>query len=256
MRNVSATIITLNEEKDIARAIESVMWADEIVVVDAGSTDKTVEIARNYTQNVVHRDWTGFVDQKNYASSIASFDWIFSIDADEECSLDLKDEILKWKKSDSTIEAAFRIPRMSFFLGQWIRHTNWYPNYQIRLFDKNRAFWGGGQVHETVSAEGVIGTFKGHILHYTYTNLSDFLEKMESYSTLGAHDLYNKGKRVSVQGLIISPWVAFIKSYIFKKGFLDGKVGAIVAGLTFMSKFYKYAKLYELSLKEEKSNKD
>ena len=245
MQPISATIITCNEERNIARSLESLSWADEIVVIDSGSSDATLEICRRYTDRIIHRDWTGYVDQKNFAVDAARNDWIFSLDADERTSEELRAEILELAAAGFT-NSGYRIPRVAWFLGRWIRHGEWYPDYQLRLFDRRQARWGGGLVHESVKLAGKPGLLRGEIEHYTYHSLSDYLKRLEVYSTLAASDYSRKGRKVTLLGLAGNPVAAFVKSYFLKLGFLDGIPGFTVAVMGAVSVFFKYAKLYEM----------
>jgi glycosyltransferase involved in cell wall biosynthesis len=245
MLPISATLITCNEEHNIAEAIRSLSWASEIVVVDSGSSDATLEICGKFTDKIFHRDWTGYVDQKNYAVEKAQHDWIFSLDADERVSPDLCKEILGLADKGFT-SSGYRIPRVAFFMGRWIRHGDWYPDHQLRLFDRRRGKWQGGRVHESVKIGETPGYLKGEIYHYTYRNLSDYLRRLEIYSNLAAFDYQQKGKSANAGKLFFNPLGAFVKAYVLKRGFLDGTPGFSVAAMGAISAFFKYAKLYEL----------
>jgi glycosyltransferase involved in cell wall biosynthesis len=242
---LSATVITFNEERNIAGALERLRFADEIVVVDSGSTDATVEICRRFTDRVFHRDWTGFVDQKNYAVERAAHDWILSIDADERPTPALAAEIGRLREAGFD-RPGYRIPRVAHFMGRWIRHGDWYPDYQLRLFDRRRGRWQGGRVHESVRVDAPAGVLRGEIEHYTYRSLSDYLRRLEIYSTLAAADYRARGRRASPLRLAADPPLAFLKNYVLKRGFLDGVPGLMVAVMAGVSVFFKYAKLYEL----------
>jgi glycosyltransferase involved in cell wall biosynthesis len=252
MQPISATLITYNEEQNIAEALQSVSWADEIVVVDSGSIDATVGICRQYTDRVMHRDWTGYVDQKNYAAEQACHDWIFSLDADERASPELRLEIQELARKGFS-KPGYRIPRAAFFMGRWIRHGDWYPDYQLRLFDRRRGRWEGGRVHESVRTGEKPEFLKGEIYHFTYRSLSDYLKRLETYSSLAAHDYRQKGKSATPLGLLGKPIATFLKAYILKRGFLDGTPGFSVAVMGAVSVFFKYAKLYELQREEKQA---
>jgi glycosyltransferase involved in cell wall biosynthesis len=247
MEPVSATLITCNEERNIEDALKAVAWADEIVVVDSGSTDGTLEICRKYADQVLHRDWTGFIEQKTYAAESAKFDWIFSLDADERPSPALQREIQNLKEEGLTTPG-YRIPRVAFFMGRWIRHGDWYPDYQIRLYDRRCGQWQGGRVHESVKLQSVPGCLKGELHHYTYRTLSDYLKRLEIYSTLAAADYDERGKHSTPIKLLADPLATFIKAYLLKRGFLDGVPGLMAAVMGAISVFFKYAKLYEIEL--------
>jgi glycosyltransferase involved in cell wall biosynthesis len=245
MHSISATLITHNEEQNIAGALQSCSWADEIVVVDSGSSDATLEICRQYTDRVLHRDWTGYVDQKNFAVEQACHDWIFSLDADERSSPELRAEIHELMR-EGFRSFGYKIPRVAYFLGQWIRHGDWYPDYQLRLFDRRHGKWEGGSVHESVKIDEKSQFLRGEIYHYTYRSLSDYLRRLETYSNLAASDYHQMGKSVTPFKLLANPLAAFVKAYLLRRGFLDGTPGFTVAVMGAVSVFFKYAKVYEL----------
>jgi glycosyltransferase involved in cell wall biosynthesis len=248
MQPISATLIVFNEERNIEEALKSISWADEIVVVDSGSSDGTLAICRKFTDRILHRNWTGYADQKNFAVESARNNWIFSLDADERPSPELKLEIQDLARKGFS-KPGYKIPRVAFFLGRWIRHGEWYPDCRLRLFDRRHGKWEGGRVHESVKLEEKTGLLKGEIYHYTYRNLSDYLRRLEIYSTLAALDYQQQGKTISPIRLLGNPIAAFIRSYLVKRGFLDGTPGLAVAITAAVSVFFKYAKLYELQRK-------
>jgi (heptosyl)LPS beta-1,4-glucosyltransferase len=243
---VTATIITKNEADAIADALKSLSWADEIVVVDAESTDDTVAIARQFTDRVFVRPWKGYVDQKNHAASIATHDWIFSLDADERVPVDLSAEMRALLVGDPK-HAGYRMPRVSFYLGRWIRTTDMYPDYQLRLYNRRKGRWDGLHVHESVKVDdNSIGYLKGELQHYPYRDLSEHLVRMDRYTTLAARQMFEKGKRATRVELLIHPPVAFLRNYILKGGFRDGKAGLIVSMVNSYYVMLKFAKLWEL----------
>jgi glycosyltransferase involved in cell wall biosynthesis len=243
---VSATVITKNEAESIADALTSVAWADEIVVVDAGSTDDTVAIARRFTDKVSVRPWTGYVDQKNHAASLSSHDWIFSLDADERVPDDLAAEIKALMVSEPGLRG-YRIPRVSFYLGRWIRTTDMYPDYQLRLYDRRAGRWDGLHVHESVKlSTGPPGYLKHDLQHYPYKNLSEHLIRMDHYTTLAARQMFEKGRRATRLELLVHPAMAFVRNYVLKGGFRDGKPGLIVSLVNSYYVMLKFAKLWEL----------
>jgi glycosyltransferase involved in cell wall biosynthesis len=252
MEKISATLITFNEERNIEDALHSVSWADEIVVVDAGSRDATREICRRHTDRIFHRDWTGFVDQKSFAVEQAQHDWIFSLDADERVSPELRAEIQELRRAGLE-RAGYRIPRVAFFMGRWIRHGDWYPDYQLRLFDRRRGRWQGGRVHESVKTVTEPGLLRGEIHHYTYRSLSDYLKRLDTYSSLAADDYERRGRVSTAAQMLGSPTATFVKTYLLKRGFLDGTPGLMVAVMGAVSVFFKYAKLYELEQSRDQS---
>ena len=248
MRRVSAVVIACNEERSLPRALASLDWADEIVVVDSGSTDGTVAAAEAAGARVCRRDWTGFVDQKNHALDQAASPWVFSLDAEEESSPELLAERGRWRaRPESGREpAGYRLPRLAWFMGRWIRHSDWYPDHQLRLFRKTAGRWTPRRVHESVRVEGAVGTFAAPIRHYPYDDLGDYLRKMDAYSRLAARDLWEQGRRASAARVLGAPLAAFVKSYVLKRGFLDGGPGVVVAGMSLVSTFFRYARLYEM----------
>jgi glycosyltransferase involved in cell wall biosynthesis len=248
MQAISATLITYNEERNIAGALESVSWADEIVVVDSGSSDATLEICRQFTDRIYHRDWTGYADQKNFAVEKAGNDWIFSLDADERSSPELRTEIQNLVRRGFS-RSGYKIPRVAFFMGRWIRHGDWYPDGQLRLFDRRCGKWEGGRVHESFKMREKPGILTGEIYHYTYRSLSDYLKRLETYSSLAALDYEQKGRTATPWNLIGNPIAAFLKAYMLRRGFMDGLPGFAVAVMGSVSVFFKYAKLYELHIK-------
>lgn len=245
MPKLSVTIITLNEAEHIAAAIDSVAWADEVLVVDSGSTDSTVDIARARGATVIHRDWSGWVDQKNFAAEHASHDWIFSLDADERVPAPLAGEI---RETLSGVPAmhGYRVPRVTFHLGKWIRTTDFYPDYQIRLYDRRAARWSGKYVHESVSVDGPVGRFRHDLEHYSFRDLRDHLDRVNHYTTLAARQMKETGRRAGVFDLVIHPAAAFLRNYILRLGIMDGTAGLIISIVNAYSVFLKFAKLWEL----------
>ena len=248
MHPISATLITYNEERNIAEALESLSGVEEIVVVDSGSTDSTLEICRRFTDKIFHRDWTGYVDQKNFAVEKAVHNWIFSLDADERASSELQSEIRALEPAENGC-SGYRIPRVTFFMGRWIKHGAWYPDTQLRLFDRAHGKWEGGRVHESVKLRGRSELLKGEIQHYTYRNLSEYLQRLEIYSGLAALEYRDQGKSTNPLNLLAKPFAAFVHSYVLKRGFLDGTPGFAAAVMGSVSVFFKHAKLYELKRK-------
>ena len=245
MPQISAVIITRNEEKNIMKCLSSIDWADEIVVVDSGSTDDTKKIASEFTQKVFDMKWEGFGKAKDFAKDKATHQWILSLDADEVVTGDLKEEIQSVIKSDKAFDGYY-IPRRSNFLGKWIRHGGWYPDYVLRLFKKNKAKFSHSAVHEKVKVNGSIGYLGNPLLHYTDPNFDHYLEKLNRYTSLSAEELFRKGKRAKVFDIIFRPLAAFLKMYFAKRGFVDGLHGLILAVSSAFHVFSKYVKLWHL----------
>jgi glycosyltransferase involved in cell wall biosynthesis len=252
---ITATVITLNEEHNIAAALESLTWADEIIVVDSQSDDRTVEIARTFTDRVFARPWPGYSAQKNFAAEQATNDWIFSLDADERVSKELADEIDQLKRGAEPEAAAYRMPRLTFYLGRWIRHSGWRPDNKLRLYHRKRARWRGDYVHETLETDGRVERLKAEILHYTVRDAGEHHLRMNRYTSLAAQQRYSQGKRVSMASLIVSPVVVFLRSYIFRLGFLDGIPGLAIARFAAHYEFLKNLKLWEMWKDEEKGDR-
>jgi glycosyltransferase involved in cell wall biosynthesis len=242
---VTVTIITLDEAEHIAAAIDSAAWADEIVVVDAGSADDTIAIARQKGVRVDTRPWTGYVDQKNYAAELASHDWIVSLDADERITPGLAQEI-RDLLSRGPAHGAYRIPRVTFHLGRWVRTTDFYPDFQVRLYDRRRARWRGRLVHESVKADGRPGQLTHEIEHYSYRNLSEHVDRLNHYTSLAARELFESGRRAGVVDLVLHPPAAFLRNYVLRRGLLDGTAGLTLSAINAWSVFLKFAKLWEL----------
>jgi len=239
---ITATIITYNEERNLARAIESLRCADEIVVVDSASTDRTVELAQKLGARVIETVWRGYAKQKNFAAEQASNDWILSLDADESLSEALEAEIWRLKKAGPRFEA-YTMPRMARYLGRWIRHSGWYPDRKVRLYDRRKAEWVGEYVHESVRAKGSVGHLDSNLLHFTCDSLSEHIKTMDRYTTLAAEQLIEARRQVSWGRLIFEPPWTFFNTYFLKQGFLDGVEGLAIANMAALYNFLKYAKV-------------
>lgn len=249
---ISAVIITYNEEVRLEGALKSLQGiASEIVVVDCYSTDSTVKIAKKYTDKVFERSWTSFADQKNFANSKARFPWIFSLDADERISPELREELLELKEIEPDC-SAYSMPRLTFYLGRWIRHAGWYPDRKTRLFRRDRARWEGEYVHEKLVVEGKIKKLKGPVHHFTYRNIGEHLSRINRFSDLGAQKLYAQRKKCRFYHLLFLPVFRFFKAYVFERGFLDGFAGLVISVLTGYAIFVRYAKLKEIWKKGER----
>ncbi len=242
---LSVTIITLNEEKNLRACLESVAFADEIIVVDSGSEDQTLSIAREFTDQVFQEPWQGFARQKNLAQDKALGPWILNVDADERVTPGLKEEIL-WLLRNGSPYTGFKIPRKNFFCGQWIRHGGWYPNYQLRLYQKEAGSFTQREVHEQVVVKGRVGILKTPLEHFTYDSLSDYINRMNRYSDLSAGQYLLEGKKVSWLEILFRTKYTFLKMWLLQGGILDGANGFVLAVLYSYYTFIKYAKLKEM----------
>ena len=245
MPKLSVTVITKNEAADIGGALQSVAWADELIVVDSGSTDGTPSIARRYTERVIEREWPGYIAQKNYAASIASHEWILSLDADERVTPALATEI-RTLMATPPPHAAYRAPRVTWHLGRWIRSTDWYPDYQTRLYDRRSAEWTGRYVHEAVSVRGATGQLKGELQHFAYRDIADHLETIDRYTTYAARQMHESGRSAGLLEIAVHPPLAFLRNYVAHGGIRDGVPGLVVSALNSYYVFLKFAKLWEL----------
>ncbi len=243
---LSAVVITKNEERNIARCLESLKIADEIIVVDSQSTDRTVEIAEKFGARVFANTWQGFGKAKQEGVSHASGKWILSLDADEELTPRLAEEIMDVIGKDDNY-AGYRLKRKTMFLGRWIYHCGWYPDYVLRLFQKAKGNFNNSIVHENVKLEGRVRNLEGELLHYSYVNLEQYLKKSNCYTTLGAEEAFRQKKKATLFDIIIRPMVAFIKYYISKRGFRDGLEGFILSALSAIAVMVKYAKLRNMN---------
>ena len=238
-------MITYNEEKNLARSLESVEWADEIVIVDSFSLDRTKEIAGKYTDRIYDLKWPGYGPAKQFAIAKASGEWILSLDADEVLSEELQQEILQVIKSNQSVNG-FYLCRISNFLGKWIKHGGWYPDYVLRLFRKGRGHFTDSLVHEELILDGGSSKLKGLLLHYTNPDLEQYLTKLNRYTTLSAQELSQTGKRGSLLNILFRPPAIFLKMYFLKFGFLDGLPGFLLALFSSFHVLTKYAKLWHL----------
>lgn len=247
MYKLSVVIITLNEERNIARCLNSVKKvADDIVVVDSGSTDRTEEICKSFNVNFIIRQWTGYSDQKNFANEQALYNWILSIDADEELSPELIQSIKAAKNKEQI--AYYKINRLTNYCGKWIKHGGWYPDIKLRIFDRNTMQW-EGTIHETLINEKNISSvlLKGNCYHYTYYNITEHIAQANKFSELSAQDMFQRGKKYGFIKLFISPLIKFFRNYFMRTGFLDGIYGLAIACISAQAVFWKYAKLKQLN---------
>jgi glycosyltransferase involved in cell wall biosynthesis len=238
-------VITYNESRSIRRCLESVSWADEIVVVDAHSTDDTREIASQFTQRIYQLKWEGFGPAKEHARSKASGEWILSVDADELVSEKSREEIQRVTECEDSLDGYF-IPRRSNFLGRWMKHGGWYPDWVLRLFKKDKGLFTHRMVHEEVKVSGSRGYLKNHLLHYTDPDFDHYLKKLNRYTSLDALQLFRQGRRAGILDILLRPPAGFVKMYLLKRGFLDGLQGLILALSSSFHVFSKYVKLWHL----------
>jgi glycosyltransferase involved in cell wall biosynthesis len=244
---LSVTIITLNEEINIRRTLESVRWADEIIVLDSGSTDRTVAICREFTNTVYHQDWLGFGRQKNAAIYRATGEWVLSLDADEPVEAELAEEIRRIIALPDACDG-YRIPRKTFFLGKWMKHGGWYPDLNLRLFRRGKGRFEERAVHEAVKVSGTVGTTRHAILHYAYPDLESYLDSINKYSGLAVDVMAKKGIdafKTSWVNILFRPILTFLQKYFLRLGFLDGKHGLILNLFHAWYVFAKYAKAWE-----------
>jgi glycosyltransferase involved in cell wall biosynthesis len=243
---LTAAIITFNEEKNICRCLESVRWTDELIVVDSFSTDRTVELARQYTDKVLQRTWAGHVLQKQFALEQATGDWIISLDADEELSPGAAAEIKSVLSAAPADVNGYSFPRQSFYLGRWIKHGGWYPDRKVRLVRRGHARWGGEDPHDKLAADGQTRELRGKINHYVYADISQQLRTVDSFSRITAQQWHEQGRRAGAGVMIFKTVGKFFETYVWKLGMLDGMPGLIISGISSYYVFLKYAKLWEL----------
>lgn len=249
---VSAIVVCFNEEDRIEACLESLTWCDEIVVVDSFSTDRTVDICRRYTDRVIQRPWAGYREQKAFAHSKATKDWVLLVDSDERVTPELRAEIQAALERDRGACAGYAVPRLVFFLGRWWRRGGWYPDYDVRLFKRERATWGGSDPHEKIIVEGKIGRLENPLHHFTYRNIDDHVRRINRYTSISSAELRAKGGRWRLSDALLHPAARFFRSYILKRGFTEGFAGFYVAVTAAVYVFLKYAKLWELEWEERR----
>ena len=243
---VSVFVVCMNEESKIERCLKSVDWCDEIIVIDSGSTDATIEIAKKYTDKIFIRSWPGYVAQKRFGLEQCTKEWVLNLDADEEVSPELKEEIQKLLINDDKSINGYNIPRTVFYLNKWWRKGAWYPEFRLRLCRREKTKWGGNDPHEKAIIEGESRKLKGELYHYTYGDISHQVRTLNSYSQQAADTMFKNGKRANIIKIFTNPAVRFVKFYFLRKGFLEGFPGLIVAFLEGYYVFLKYVKLWEL----------
>jgi len=253
MEKISIYVLTFNNERTIERCLNSLQWADELVIVDSYSTDATLEICRRYTDRVYQRKWTNHQDQYQYAADLTTNHWVMFVDADEEVPPELAREIREALETNDRRWNGYIVHRRTFYLGRWIKYGGWYPDYEIRVYDRSKGMWGGG-LHAKVKVNGKVKTLQNYYLHYTYRDISDQIQTIDKYSKIAAEDMYRQGSRFRLGNLLLNPPFRFIKEYIFKRGFLDGIPGLIIIVSTIFYVFIKYAKLWELQNRLREDN--
>ncbi len=245
---ISVNIICTNEEKNIEGCLKSASWADEIIVVDGGSTDRTAEIAGKYTDKVLVNKWQGFAKQRQFALDNSRGDWVLVLDADEHCSDELKNEILSVVNNPENKFNGFKVPRRNFFLGKWIKHGGWYPGYQFRFFKREFTSVSDRLVHEGYLIQGEIGVFKGDILHYTVQSIAEFMTKVNNYSTLQAIEK-SKKRKATFKDLFFRPISAFLIQFFIRGSFKDGIHGLMVTNFDVITNMLTYMKIREIQNK-------
>lgn len=250
--SVSAIVVCYNEEENIGRCLKSLQWCDEIVVVDSFSTDRTVEICRHFTNIIIQRKWAGYRDQKAFAHSKASKAWVIMIDSDEEVTPELRNEIGEQLAGTGTLYSGFLLPRLVFYLDRWWRRGGWYPDYDVRLFRRDRARWGGTDPHEKIIVDGPVRRLQNPLHHFSYRNIDDHIQRINRFTSISSRELRNQGQRWHLTDALMRPAIRFCRSYFLKGGFLEGFAGFHVAVTAAVYVFLKYAKLWELELEEKK----
>lgn len=243
--SISGVVICGNERKHLAACLESLAWCDEIIVVDSWSDDGTFEIAERLATTAVRQEWLGYTGQKNYAMNLATSDWVLSLDADERCPPELRDEI-RQVLADPGDAVGFEVRRHVFYLGRWIDHGGWYPDWKLRLVRRERARWEGELVHDRLEADGPVARLRGELHHFTYDDFSAQLRTVDRYTTLAAQELYQRGKRCHWPLLLLKPPIKFLECYVWKLGLLDGLPGFVIAVANAFYTFARLVKLWEL----------
>ena len=249
---VSAIVVCFNEADRIEACLKSLAWCDEIIVVDSLSTDQTPEICRRYTSRFFQREWPGYREQKAYAHSQATKDWVMLVDADERVTPALQQEIGDALSTDNGLFAGYAVPRLVNYLGRWWWRGGWYPDYDVRLFRRDRATWGGLDPHEKILVDGQVRRLKNPLEHYSYRDINDHIQRINRFTSISSRELKNAGGRWRLSDALFRPGVRFFRSYFLKLGFLEGFAGFYVAVTAAVYVFLKYAKLWELELEEKR----
>ena len=247
---VSAVVIAFNDEMNMRACLESLSWADEIIVVDSFSSDQTTAISQEYTEKIYQHEFYGFGRLRNEAMARATYDWVFSLDTDERATPEVRDEI-RWRLTETPNAQAYFIPRLNYFLGRWIKHCGWYPDYrQPQLFHKSHMCYREDLVHESFEVTGNIGYFSNPVKQYPFRDIDHYFMKMDRYSSLMVEQMRKSGRRFRMHQLLTHPMFTFFKMYVMRRGFLDGYPGLILSGLYAYYTFVKYAKLWEREKEE------
>jgi len=245
-RKISAAIIAFNEEDKIGDCLKSLSWADEVVVVDSHSTDRTREIAASFPNTrVLERDWPGHIKQKNIALGETRNEWVISLDADERVSAELRGEILRTMQDPKA--DGYAMPRRVFYINRWIGHCGWYPARKVRLVKKSAAHWGGVDPHDSLRVDGAVENLNGDLYHLSFDSIYDHLRTIDRFTRVGAQEAHRAGKKSSVIDVTARPLFTFVKMYFIKLGFLDGVPGFILCALSAFHTYTKYDRLYELN---------
>lgn len=257
---ISAFIVCFNEEADIEDCLKSVSFCDEVLVIDSFSTDRTVEICEAHGARVIQRKWPGYKEQKAFGLAATEHGWVLNLDADERISAELRDNILEvltasyqeqqQGSTSTSLADGYEVNRLVYYLGRWWFRGGWYPEYRLRFFRKEKVVWGGTDPHEKPIVHGRTARLSGDIYHFTYRKLADQIERLHHFSTIAAQQELNKGGKPSWHRLLINPFLRSFKFYVLKKGYREGKAGFIVAIMEGYYTFMKYAKLWELTVKD------
>jgi glycosyltransferase involved in cell wall biosynthesis len=248
---VSAIVVCFNEETHIGDCLRSLAWCDEIIVVDSFSTDRTVEICKQFTAHVFQRAWGGYRDQKAFAHSQATKEWVILVDSDERVPPELQHEIRESLASDRQAYAGYAVPRLVYYLKRWWWRGGWYPDYDVRLFRRDRATWGGKDPHEKILVQGTVRKLRHPLHHFTYRDMTEHLERINRFTSISARELRHAGHKARITDALLRPVARFLSSYFLKRGFLEGFAGLYVAITAAVYVFLKYAKLWELELEDE-----
>ncbi len=251
---VAAIVVCFNEEDRIEDCLKSLRWCDELVVVDAHSTDRTAEICRRYASRFIQRPWPGYRLQKEFAHSQATKDWVLLVDADERVTPELQREIIDSLARYQSNYAGYSVPRLVYYLGRWWWRGGWYPDYDVRLFRRDRATWGGVDPHEKIIVDGKVRRLRQPLHHFSYRSIDDHIQRINRFTSISSAELRKSGGRWRLSDALLRPAGRFFRSYILKRGFMEGFAGFYVALTAAVYVFLKYAKLWELEIKEKRDD--